>query len=103
MTSWIGSLIHPTALRVNQIVHRRILAEELRRRESRIRRLRLARRALEERAREQAQSEGQDENQAQPAPKAQFNFTDPESRIMKGAEGSCRPTTRKWPWSPCCN
>jgi transposase len=63
------------------------LAEELQRRESRIRRLRQAQRALEERAREQAQSEGQEENQAQPAPKAQYNFTDPESRIMKGAEG----------------
>jgi transposase len=63
------------------------LAEELRGRESRIRRLRQAQRALEERAREQAQSEGQDQNQAQPTPKAQFNFTDPESRIMKGAEG----------------
>jgi transposase len=63
------------------------LAEELQRRESRIGRLRQAQRALEERAREQAQSEGQEENQAQPAPKAQYNFTDPESRIMKGAEG----------------
>jgi transposase len=63
------------------------LAEELRRRESRIRRLRQAQRALEERAREQAPSEGQDENQARPAPKAQYNFTDPESRIMKGSEG----------------
>ena len=63
------------------------LAEELQRRESRIRRLRQAQRALEERAREQAPSEGRDENQAQPAPKAQYNFTDPESRIMKGVEG----------------
>jgi transposase len=63
------------------------LAEELRRRESRIRRIRQAQRALEERAREQAPSEGQEGSQAQPAPKAQYNFTDPESRIMKGAEG----------------
>jgi transposase len=63
------------------------LAEELRRRESRIERIRQAQRALEERTREQAQSEGQQERQAQPAPKAQYNFTDPESRIMKGAEG----------------
>src|SRR5437588_70528 len=61
------------------------LAEELRRRESRIGRLRQAQRVLEERAREQAPSEGRDENQAQPTPKAQYNFTDPESRIMKGA------------------
>jgi transposase len=63
------------------------LAEELRRRESRIRRLRQAQRALEERAREQAPVEGQEESPAQPAPKAQYNFTDPESRIMKGADG----------------
>jgi transposase len=63
------------------------LAEELRRRESRIRRLRQAQRAWEERAREQAPSEGQDENQARPAPQAQYNFTDPESRMMKGSEG----------------
>lgn len=63
------------------------LAEELRRRESRIERIRQAQRALEERAREQAQSEGQEERPSQPAPKAQYNFTDPESRIMKGAEG----------------
>jgi transposase len=63
------------------------LGEELRRRESRIGRIRQAQRALEERAREQAQSEGQDAKHAQPAPKAQYNFTDPESRIMKGSEG----------------
>jgi hypothetical protein len=63
------------------------LAEELRRRESRIERIRQAQRALEERAREQAQSEGEEERQARPAPNAQYNFTDPESRIMKGAEG----------------
>ena len=63
------------------------LAEELRRRESRIRRIRQAQRALEERAREQAHSEGQDKSQSKPSPKTQYNFTDPESRIMKGADG----------------
>ena len=63
------------------------LAEELRRRESRIERIRQAQRALEQRARDEAQSEGEEEKQAQPAPKAQYNFTDPESRIMKGTEG----------------
>jgi transposase len=61
------------------------LAEELRRRESRIERIRQAQRALEDRARDEAQSE--EEKQARPAPNAQYNFTDPESRIMKGAEG----------------
>jgi len=63
------------------------LAEELRRRESRIKRIRQAQRALEERAREKAQNEGQDKKPTQPTAKAQYNFTDPESRIMKGAEG----------------
>ena len=63
------------------------MPEELQRRETRIARIREAKRALEERAREQAQSEGKDPEEAQPTPKAQYNFTDPESRILKGAEG----------------
>jgi hypothetical protein len=63
------------------------LPEELQRRETRIARIREAKRALEERAREQAQSEGKNAEEAQPTEKAQYNFTDPESRILKGAEG----------------
>jgi len=63
------------------------LPEELQRRETRIVRIREAKRALEERAREQARSEGKDAKKAQPAQKAQYNFTDPESRILKGADG----------------
>jgi transposase len=63
------------------------LPEELQRRETRIARIRKAKRALEERAREQAQSEGKHAEEAQPTEKAQYNFTDPESRIQKGAEG----------------
>src|SRR5215472_15239580 len=63
------------------------LAQELRRRESRIERIRQARRALEERARDEAQSQGQEERPAPPTPQAQYYFTDPESRIMKGADG----------------
>jgi transposase len=63
------------------------LPEELQRRETRIGRIREAKRALEERAREQAKSEGKDAEEAQPAPKAQYNFTDPESRIQKGPDG----------------
>jgi len=63
------------------------LPEELQRRETRIGRIREAKRALEERAREQAKSEGKDPEKAQPAPKAQYNFTDPESRIQKGPDG----------------
>src|SRR5450631_3218553 len=63
------------------------LPEELGRRETRIARIREAKRALEERAREQAKSEGEDPKKAQPAPKAQYNFTDPESRMLKGSDG----------------
>ena len=63
------------------------LPEELQRRETRIARIREAKRALEERAREQARSEGEDAEKAQPAPKAQYSFTDPESRILKGSDG----------------
>jgi len=63
------------------------LPEELQRRETRIARIREAQQALEERAREQARSEGKNPKESQPAPKAQYNFTDPESRILKGADG----------------
>src|SRR6266481_9169090 len=58
------------------------LPEELQRRETRIARIRETKQALEERAREQASSEGEDPKKAQPAPKAQYSFTDPESRIL---------------------
>ena len=63
------------------------MPEELQRRETRIARIREAKRALEERAREQAQSEGEDAENAQPTPKAQYNFSDPESRMLKGPDG----------------
>ena len=63
------------------------LPEELQRRETRIARIREAKRALEDRAREQAKSEGKDPEEAQPTKKAQYNFTDPESRMLKGADG----------------
>jgi transposase len=63
------------------------LPEELQRRETRIARIQEAKRALEERAREQAQSEGKNAQEAQPTAKAQYNFTDPESRILKGPDG----------------
>src|SRR5438445_12469140 len=63
------------------------LPEELQRRETRIARIREAKQALEERAREQANSEGTDPEESKPAPKAQYNFTDPESRILKGSDG----------------
>jgi transposase len=62
------------------------LPPELARRETRLKRIREAKRVLEERAREQANSKGQAEEKAEPEAKMQYNFTDPESRIMKGAD-----------------
>jgi transposase len=63
------------------------LPEELQRRETRMARIREAKQALEERAREQAKSKGKDPEEAQPTKKAQYNFTDPESRMLKGSDG----------------
>jgi len=66
------------------------LPEELSRREMRLERIREAKRALEQKARQEAEADGQDEEKtekAKPKDKAQYNFTDPESRIMKGSEG----------------
>jgi transposase len=60
---------------------------ELERRETRLKKIKEAKRALQERARQQAVTEGHDPKQAQPKDKDQYNFTDPESRIMKGADG----------------
>ena len=83
------------------------LPEELRRRESRLAKIREAKQALEDQARERAQAaaqakgrdRGEDEDtvaervaqagaRAVPTPKAQRNFTDPESKIMKTSDGS---------------
>jgi transposase len=63
------------------------LPAELQRRETRIKKIREARRAVEQRARDRALAEGADPKQAKPKDKDQYNFTDPESRIMKGADG----------------
>ena len=63
------------------------LPAELERRETRLKKIREAKRALEERARQKATGAGADPKQAQPKEKDQYNFTDPESRIMKGADG----------------
>jgi transposase len=49
--------------------------------------IRKAKAALEARAREQAAVEGDDPEQAVVPPKTQYNFTDPESRIMKTPDG----------------
>src|SRR5829696_5301792 len=63
------------------------LPAELQRRESRLQRIREAKRALEVRAKDEAAAAGQPSDSAKPDPKAQYNFTDPESRIMKGPDG----------------
>jgi transposase len=63
------------------------LPEELQRRETRLQRIREAKQALEQRAREQAEADGKRAEEAKPESKAQYNFTDPESRIMKSSEG----------------
>jgi len=65
------------------------LPAELGRREERLRRIREAKRALEERARAEAQAEGKEGEEpikVKPKATAQYSFTDPESRIMKGPD-----------------
>src|SRR6202140_1320783 len=63
------------------------LPAELQRRESRIKKIQEAKRAIERRAHDKAAAEGADPQQARPKDKDQYNFTDPQSRIMKGADG----------------
>ena len=78
------------------------LPAELGRREERLKRIAEAKKALDARARAEAEQKDQNSDKngrpgagskrgrraaAQPKPKAQHNFTDPESRIMKGADG----------------
>jgi transposase len=66
------------------------LPEELRRRETRLAKLKEAQKIVEQRARDRAAEEGksaQEAKRAKPDDKDQYNFTDPESRIMKGADG----------------
>lgn len=63
------------------------LPVELQRRESRLQRIREATRALKARAKDEAAAKGEPVESAKPDPKAQYNFTDPESRIMKGPDG----------------
>jgi len=63
------------------------LASELRRRDTRLQRIREAKHALEKRARAEAAAKEKPPERATPADKAQYNFTDPESRIMKGPDG----------------
>ena len=59
---------------------------ELQRRETRLQRIREAKRALEARAKAAA-AEGDARQTAKPEAKAQYNFTDPDSRIMPSPDG----------------
>lgn len=63
------------------------LPAELQRRETRLRRIREAKRALEARAKAEAAAAGKPTESVKPEAKAQYNFTDPDSRIMKGPDG----------------
>jgi len=64
------------------------LPEELSRRVTRLQRIREAKRALEKEAREEAEKDDEEETKkAKPEEKTQYNFSDPESRIMKGPDG----------------
>jgi transposase len=73
------------------------LPAELQRREERLKRIREAKRALEDRAREEAEAKAAEQSQtekktkknkkqAKPKAEDQYNFTDAESRIMKGPD-----------------
>ena len=66
------------------------LPEELQRRETRLAKIKEAKKVVEQRARDKATEEGksaEEAKRAKPDDKDQYNFTDPASRIMKGAEG----------------
>ncbi len=63
------------------------LPEELARRETRLKKIREAKAALEAEARDKAVAEGKDPKTAKPPAKAQRNFTDPESKIQKTSDG----------------
>lgn len=63
------------------------LPAELARRESRLQKLATAKAALEAEAAQRATAAGQASGPHPPAPKAQYNFTDPESKIQKTSDG----------------
>jgi transposase len=66
------------------------LPEELQRRETRLAKIKEAKKVVEQRARDKATEEGksaEEAKRAKPDDKDQYNFTDPESRIMQGGDG----------------
>ena len=63
------------------------LSAELREAEKRLTTIRAAKARLEAEARERAEQEGRDPDEAMPSERAQTNFTDPDSRIMHTPDG----------------
>ena len=66
------------------------LPDELQRRKTRLEKIRQAQKALQQRAREKAAAQDQppeEVRKTKPRDKDQYNFSDPESRIMKGGDG----------------
>jgi hypothetical protein len=63
------------------------LPAELREAEKRLATIRAAKARLEAEARERAEQEGRDPDEAVPSERAQTNFTDPDSRIMHTPDG----------------
>lgn len=63
------------------------LPEELARAETRLKKIREAKAAVEARARERAARQGKDPDDAPPPDKSQSNFTDPDSSIQKTPDG----------------
>jgi len=59
------------------------LPTELARRETRLAKIRQAKQALEDRAREAAEEKGENPEEAEPEDSKQYNFSDPESALMK--------------------
>ncbi len=64
------------------------LSEELRTKEGRLRKLREAKKALEQRSKQEAKTKGKPADSANPKPSDQRNFTDPDSKIMKTSDKS---------------
>jgi hypothetical protein len=71
------------------------LPEELGHRETRLKEIPGGQRAVETRAREKAAAERGAPDQDKPKGKDQYNFTDPQSRIMPALMASFRGTTRR--------
>src|SRR5229473_3567795 len=85
-----GTKVQANASKHKAMSYGRMKERERQLRETRLKKIRAAQRALEERARQSAEKAGKlraEVQQAKPADKEQYNFTDPESRLMKGSDG----------------